>query len=287
LELLPDSVVVYRKDVFDAAGISAPETFEELELITGELAASGTTPWCLGLGGEPPASLMPMIQTRVIDLGGIALHDAWIQHEIPADHPLIVEAHRQVGDLLFENAGDKGSVRGRPAFDVIGLRANPAQCAMWTTWNWVGATDAGGVLDDPRLGTFLIPATDPTRTTMIVGGVGAVVLTDSPETRSMIRLFTSPFFGRQLAEGAGTVAANLRIPPDEYTNPVVADLAERVRATSEQDQIRLGMPSVVPIELIGPYFQAIEHWFDEGPDALEGILADLDDEWTAIESAQR
>ena len=66
-----------------------------------QIVADGHTPFCLGLesglaNGWPATDWVEMVVLRT---GGPELYDAWVRHDVPFNHPVVVDAIRTIGAM--------------------------------------------------------------------------------------------------------------------------------------------------------------------------------------------
>ena len=113
--------------------------------------------------------------------------------------------------------------------------------------------------------------------------IATLPMYDRPETRALLGLMGSDSLGVELTRVAGTVPANLNLPLEVYDHPEMADIAAWIRRASQQERIRFSFTDVTGPRLWGPYDEAIITWFTAGPDALPGVLADLEEAWLALD----
>ncbi|HYN18366.1 MAG TPA: extracellular solute-binding protein, partial [Actinomycetes bacterium] len=83
------SLVFYPRKAFEAKGYKAPTTIAELEALTNQIKADGTTPWCLGIQSGSATGWVgtDWIEEFVLRYGGPQKYDQWVKHEIPFTDP--------------------------------------------------------------------------------------------------------------------------------------------------------------------------------------------------------
>jgi alpha-glucoside transport system substrate-binding protein len=76
------SLVWYPKKAFEAKGYKVPTTIAELEALTNQIKADGTTPWCVGIqsAGATGWPATDWIEDFVLRYGGPQKYDQWVRH---------------------------------------------------------------------------------------------------------------------------------------------------------------------------------------------------------------
>ncbi|MGI8645051.1 MAG: ABC transporter substrate-binding protein, partial [Nocardioides sp.] len=87
------SIVWYPKPQYEEAGYSTePATIQELGDIAEQIAADGTTPWCMGWESDQATGWVgtDWLEEMVLRVNGPEVYDQWVSHEIPFNDPQIV-----------------------------------------------------------------------------------------------------------------------------------------------------------------------------------------------------
>jgi alpha-glucoside transport system substrate-binding protein len=97
------SLVWYPKQAFEAKGYKVPTTIAELEALTNQIKADGTTPWCVGIqsAGATGWPATDWIEDFVLRYGGPEKYDQWVRHEIPFTDPVVVQAANEFEKLAL------------------------------------------------------------------------------------------------------------------------------------------------------------------------------------------
>ena len=284
------SVVWHRRDVFDSVGITPPTTWSGLLAVSDAIVAAGYTPWCLGLQGDLAiVPLLSMVQSQIIDIGGIDLFDRWVAHAIPADHPEIVEAHERVASLMFTDRfiGGADVVERRGARLQGVLLANEPDCVMWVApRSWL-ATAQRKLPDPSDVGVFALPTRSfDAAPAAIVNGSILSLVSDRPESRTLIRSILSAEFGKTTAalDIDPEFVANLRLSPLEYSDDNARVVAADLRDAGRADRMRLELFAQIP-ELYRIYTSVLADWFEGGAEATSAVLAEVETEWSRLDGS--
>jgi alpha-glucoside transport system substrate-binding protein len=95
------SLVWYPKKAFQAKGYKVPTTIAELEALTNQIKADGTTPWCVGMEAAAATGWVATdwMEDFVLRFGGPEKYDQWVKHEIPFTDPVVVQAAQEFEKL--------------------------------------------------------------------------------------------------------------------------------------------------------------------------------------------
>jgi alpha-glucoside transport system substrate-binding protein len=200
------SIVFYDQSNWEAAGYEIPETFEELESLTDEIAASGTAPWCFGIESEAatgwPAT--DWLENIILVQQGEDFYNQWVAHEVPFDAPEIQQAMETMESLLLAEGhvnGGRQSVAsnnfGTAAFPVFD---DPPGCYMYRQGNFVAQE---GVLPDEIIadidnivGVFPVPGETAEDKPVLGGGdLAGIFAQDNQAAQELVQFLASSDFG--------------------------------------------------------------------------------------------
>ena len=88
---------------FTDLGYRAPSDWGSFMALADAIVADGRTPFCLGLESGGFADGWPAtdwVELVVLRTAGSDFYDAWIRHDVPFDHPVVVEAIRTIGEMV-------------------------------------------------------------------------------------------------------------------------------------------------------------------------------------------
>lgn len=225
----------YNTEMFDAAGVEVPETFDELVDAVGALRESGVVPIAVGAGaGWPAAHWWYQFALKSCSPETLAAAES----EYDFSDPCWVEAGEQLQEFLgiepFQD-GFLGTVPQEGAGSSAGMVAN-GQAAMELMGHWNAGT-IGGLTPDEQvpdfLGWFPVPgiegaAGDPTAA--LGGGDGFGCSAEAPpECADLLAYIMSEDVQKRFAEsgsGIPTVPAAQASIEDPNLQAVAEGLAE-------------------------------------------------------------
>lgn len=233
------SLVWYSPSYFEENGYEVPETWDEMLTLSDEIAASGTKPWCAGIGsdaatGWPATDWVEDVFLRQQD---IETYRQWYTHEIPFNDPAVVEAFDTVGEILknedYVNGGigDVNSI-ATTSFQDGGLPILDGECALHRQASFYGAQWGDGVTvaEDGDVFAFYLPVIDPAGARPVLGGSEFVIaFDDRPEVVAVQTYLASPEYHTARAEEGAWASANNGVPLDTYTDPIFRLTAETLQ----------------------------------------------------------
>ncbi len=237
------SFVWYSPSMFKKNGYDIPETWDEMLTLSDKIAASGTKPWCMGIGSGD-ATGWPMtdfLEDAVLREAGPDVYDQWVSHEIPFNDPQIVAALDRVGgivrneDYVNGGLGDVKSIAttewnagGQPILD--GDCAMMRQASFYAT-QWPDGTD---VSENGDVWTFYLPVVNEDfGNPVLVGGEFVAAFADRPEVQAFQTYLSSDIWANEKAKATpaggwfsantGLDVANLSSPLDRQSVELIQD----------------------------------------------------------------
>jgi alpha-glucoside transport system substrate-binding protein len=269
---------------FEAAGYEIPVTWDELIALSDLIVADGGTPWCFA-EESGPASGWPgtdWVEDILLHEHGPQVYDGWVRGDVTFSDPRVRDAFERLGELFFTS----GYVHGGAATAIdtsfadapAALLGNPPGC-----WLYHQASFLPNFIADPseveRISAFPTPSIDDAYANgLLMAADFAVVYTDRPEVRALMRWLASPDFGTAMvARLPGYFPSNRRFSTDVYDNDWRETIAAIRSRSVESDLVRFDASDLMPEGIgAGPFWDAMIQYFLEGPDSLDTILADLD-----------
>ena len=290
------SIVWYPVDAFEAAGYTAPSTWDELTTLTEKIKADGNgAPWCTTVehGAVSGWVATDWIEDVLLRTAPVETYDAWVAHEIPFTDPAIVNAMNIVGETWFGDGNTYGGserINGTwvgdtqtPMFD------DPPKCwlhkqAAWIPDFWPEGTHP--TADDPDAEWasefFYFPAIDEQYGNPVLGGSDQFVMfNDRPEVRAFIQWLSTPESVESRVATGGFLSASNAVPADWYKTYPMTGLAEIARNASVS---RADASDSMPAALGGPdgaFLKGMVKWIQQNGEGTEEILAEIDAAWPA------
>jgi alpha-glucoside transport system substrate-binding protein len=137
------SLVWYPKKAFAAKGYKIPTTIAELEALTNQIKADGTTPWCVGMESAAATGWVATdwIEDFVLRYGGPEKYDQWVKHEIPFTDPVVKQAASEFEKLALADGnvygGRKGVVSNNFGTAMNPMFQDPPKCFLHRQGNFI------------------------------------------------------------------------------------------------------------------------------------------------------
>jgi DNA-binding SARP family transcriptional activator/ABC-type glycerol-3-phosphate transport system substrate-binding protein/energy-coupling factor transporter ATP-binding protein EcfA2 len=284
LNMTTKSQIWFVPENFEAAGYEIPATWDELIDLSDLIVADGGTPWCFA-EESGPASGWPgtdWVEDILLHEHGPEVYDGWVRGDVPFSDPRVRDAFEHLGELFFTsgyvNGGAVTAIETSYADAPAALLSNPPGC-----WLHHQASFLPNFIADPsevgRVSAFPTPSIDDAYANgLLTGADFAVVYTDRPEVRALMRWLASPDFGTEMAARLpGYFPANRRFNTDIYHNDWRETIAAIRSRSVESDSVRFDASDLMPEEIgSGGFTDGMIQYFLEGLDSLDTILADLD-----------
>lgn len=225
------SFVWYSPKAFATAGYTVPTTWQELLDLSDKIAATGTKPWCAGIGsgdatGWPATDWLEDLMLRT---AGPDVYDKWVSHAIPFNDPAVATALADVGKIL-KNAkyvnGGFGDVRSiaSTTFQEAGLPILSGKCLMsrqasFYQANWPQGTT---VAKDGDVYAFYFPGLTADAKPLLGGGEFVTAFSDRPEVQAFRAYLSSPEWANAKAKatGLGWLSANNGLDVNLLQSPI-------------------------------------------------------------------
>ena len=230
------SLVWYSPTQFEENGYEVPETLDELQALTEQIAADGNNkPWCAGIAsGEATGwPLTDWMEDMVLRVGGPDVYDQWVAHEIPFDSEVPTLALDAVGEYLknpdYVNGGlGDVSTIATTAFQDAGLPILDGQCSLHRMASFYAANFPEGteVAEDGDVFAFYLPAQDASTKPVLGAGEFVAAFSDRPEVQALLEFWSTDTWANLKAQassdetGGGWISANNGLDTDNLVNPI-------------------------------------------------------------------
>jgi alpha-glucoside transport system substrate-binding protein len=227
------SFVWYSPKMFQSKGWTVPTTWDEMLALSDKIAASGTKPWCAGIGsgdatGWPATDWLEDVLLRT---AGPETYDKWVAHSVPFNSPEVASALDRVGGILKNDKyvnGGLGDVKSiaTTTFQEGGLPILKGKCAMhrqagFYAANWPQGTK---VTKDGDAFAFYLPPIDETKGKPVLGGGEFVAaFADRPEVQAFQTYLSSDTWANEKAKATtagGWVSANKGLKVENLVSPI-------------------------------------------------------------------
>jgi alpha-glucoside transport system substrate-binding protein len=276
------SLVFYPKKAWDAAGYTAPKT------LTDKIKASGTAPWCLGIGSDAatgwPAT--DWFEDLIMRYGGIAQYNDWVTNKVKFDSPLVRQAAAEFQKIAFTDGNVLGG-RKSIASNNFGTAGNPMfnakpGCFMYKQGSFITGFFPKPIQADldNQVGLFGFPPATATGENPVLGGGDlAALFKDSAAAEAVMKLLSQKDLGVTAAKNATSFLSphkdfDLANYPGKITKAVAqVGYAATAFGFDGSDQ----MPGAVGS---GSFWKDMTSWIS-GQKTLDEALKDIDSSWPA------
>jgi alpha-glucoside transport system substrate-binding protein len=233
------SLVWYSPSYFEENSLEVPQTWDDLIALSDAIAGTGIKPWCAGVESDAatgwPAT--DWVEDVFLRLHGQEAYQQWINHEIPFNDPMVVQAFDMVGQILknedYVNGGiGDVSTIATTSFQDGGLPILDNECALHKQASFYGAQwgDDATVAEDGDVFAFYFPQVDPAGPRHVLGGSEFVVaFADRPEVAAVQTFLASSEYHTARAEEGSWASAHNGVPLDLYQDPIFRLTAETLQ----------------------------------------------------------
>jgi alpha-glucoside transport system substrate-binding protein len=282
------SLVWYSPKAFKQAGYQVPTTWADLMTLSGNIAKTGTKPWCGGIGsgtatGWPATDWLEQV---VLGKYGGEVYDKWISHEIKFSSPQIMDSMQTVADWMQNPAwvnGGFGDVKtiATTTFQAAGTPILSGKCwmlqqASFYEAQWPQGTKVG---PDGDINAFYLPSVSPNVQSRVVGGGEFVTAFSSrPEVQAVQNyLSTSDWATSRVKVAPGWVSANGGVDKSVYTDPI--DQLSAKYLTDPKATFRFDASDLMPAAVgAGQEWKSMTAWFGQGQ-SIAQTAKDIDAAW--------
>ena len=188
------SLVWYRPDIFKAAGYKIPKNWDELIALTEKIAASGKTPWCIGMENGDATGWVgtDWIEDIMLRITSAETYDKWIRNELPFTDSTVKQAFELFGEIALNPKHVRGGPVGiltTPFGDAsTALFDNPPGCYLHRQATFIEAFFPDSIDPNTDVNVFPLPAinADYGLPILIAGDVFAMI-NDTPEARALMK----------------------------------------------------------------------------------------------------
>lgn len=263
-------------------GPTAPQSWAELSDWTAGLAASGRTPWCIGVENGAASGWMATdwIEQFFLTRNGPGKWDQWWQGDLAWTAPEVRQAFQAFGSI----ATDPAHVNGGPTAVVstdffqaaLPLYADPPRCALTLQADWLATTLPAQNTDvgyGENLSYFPFPPVDPTNAGLVeIGGEMLGAFNDTPQVRALLKYMASPERNALVAATGLWLSPNRTVPIDVYPSESGRDAA---RILAQAKAVRFDASDLLPGDVLQAYWTAVLDYIVD-PSTLDSGLAAIE-----------
>ncbi|WP_188190591.1 ABC transporter substrate-binding protein [Nonomuraea sp. SYSU D8015] len=239
------SLIWYRSQAFEDAGVQPPTNWDELIKASQTIADSGTPP--LSLCGASGWTLTDLFENVYLSTAGPENYDKLSKHEIPWTDPTVTTALEKIQQLVgkqeFILDGTSGAMQTDfPACVTKVYGQDKAAMVIEADFVATEANQAGAKVGEeakyvpfPKVGD-----TAP----VILGGDVAVAMKDNPGAMALLQFLASAEGGAVWAKLPGYLSPNKNVSPDNYPDELTKQLGQTI--ISAGDTVRYDMSDLAP-----------------------------------------
>jgi alpha-glucoside transport system substrate-binding protein len=282
------SMVWYPKDDFDKKGYEVPTTWDELLVLSDQIVADGSTPWCVGFESEGatgwPAT--DWMEDIVLRTAGGGTYDKWVSHEIPFNDPAIQHAAEVFGDVMFHDGYVLGGADKTPdiAFgDAPGpMFSDPPGCWLHRQASFITSFFPESAKAGVDYDWFPLPPID--REGVLYGGELTVV--GKSANKAVAADFLKRFIAKDVqckmagVRASSRISPNVDVGPDCYSDDVLAEASTVLTTALKDGSGRFDASDLMPKEVgQGSFWTGMVKYLREGPSSLDSVLAGIESSW--------
>ncbi|WP_327584963.1 ABC transporter substrate-binding protein [Nonomuraea sp. NBC_00507] len=239
------SLVWYRSQAFDDAGVQPATTWDELVKNGQTIADSGTPPF--SLCGASGWTLTDLFENVYLSTAGPENYDKLSKHEIPWTDPTVTTALEKIQQIVgkqeFLVDGTSGTMQTDFPTCVSKVYSNK-KSAMVIEADFVAVeAEQSGAKVGEEAKYFPFPKAGDTAP-VILGGDIAVAMKDSPGAMALLQFLASKEGGEIWAKLPGYLSPNKNVSPDNYPNELTKQLGQTI--ISAGDAVRYDMSDLAP-----------------------------------------
>ena len=263
-------------------GPNPPKTWDELMTWSKQTAASGTTPWCIGLesGAASGWAGTDWIEDFMLRQAGPDKYAQWYQGKLGWTSPEVKTAFQSFGAI----ATDPTMVNGGPTSELTlnfgnggdQLFKTPPGCYLHHQASFITdffTTNTKGLKPVDDFNFFGFPDINPAYS----GSVEAAgdlfgMFKDTPQARALMKYLVTPEAQAIWVLRGGALSPNKRVPLSAYPDPL-SQGAGKILSTAKI--VVFDASDLMPDAMNTAFWKAILDYV-QGPDQLDSILTNLD-----------
>lgn len=239
------SLVWYRSQAFEEAGVQPPTTWDELIKASQTIADSGTPPF--SFCGASGWTLTDLFENVYLSTAGPEKYDQLSKHEIPWTDASVATALERIADIVgkkeFLAEGNSGALQTDfPTCVTKVYGQKEAAMVIEADFVAVTAVESGAKVGEEAK-YFPFPKVGDTAP-VVLGGDVAVAMKDSPGAMALLQFLASKEGGEVWAKLPGYLSPNKNVSPDNYPDPLTKALGQTI--ISAGDAVRYDMSDLAP-----------------------------------------
>ena len=289
------SIVWYPIQGFADNGYEPPTTWDEMIALSDQIVADGNgSPWCISIESEAADGWVATdwMEDILLRTAPPEIYTQWYNHEIPFNHPEVLEAAEYMHQIWFTdgyayggntyiNATFIGNAQD-PMFDPAGPQCWMQKQAAWIPGFWGENKDFTDPAEWPNqpgedVGFFYFPTIEEEFGSPVLGAADMFVMfNDRPEVRALLEYLATPESSAPWIERGGFLAANKNVPADSYTYPN----DQLAAMTAEATTFGFDASDLMPADVgAGTFWSGMVEWVGANGEGTEEIFQSIEDSW--------
>ena len=273
------STVWYKPASFKALGVDVPKKWDDLIAISDKYVAGGKTPWAVG--GKDSWTLTDWFENIYVRSAGPDKYSQLFGGKLPFTDSSVVDAAKRMTQIISNAkyvSGGIDGVLGTAFVPGIGLVfGTNAKAEMYMEGGFVGGIALGEVNKALKPGEdiafFPFPTIDDKIGSPVVGGGDlAVMFTDNPQVRELVKYLASKEAGEIWSATGAIVSPNKLVDLKAYPNVLTKAEAEQVAGATA---FRFDGSDLLPGSLGDDWGTALQDMVAK-PANIEAILKDFE-----------
>jgi hypothetical protein len=274
------STVWYNVPAFEDAGVTPPETWDELLQSAETLNASGVKAY--SIAGADGWTLTDLFENIYLRTAGPDLYDQLTAHDIPwtdASVTTALEAMAQVfGDTGNIAGGTSGALQTDFPKSVTQVYTDPPAAAMVFEGDFVQGEILNSTEAEPETGfnQFAFPAVNDSPPSVVGGGDMIIAFDDDPATQAFVAYLATPEASEIWAARGGFSSPNVNVDTSVYPDAIAQATAA---ALADAEVFRFDMSDLAPSAFGGTVGQGewkILQDFLNDPSDIQGTQQQLE-----------
>ncbi|MBW3548734.1 MAG: ABC transporter substrate-binding protein [Actinobacteria bacterium] len=275
------SLVWYNVGVFEDAGVTPPENFEDFLSSAQTLTDFGVP--AISVGGADAWTLTDWFENVYLRVAGPEKYDQLAEHEIPWTDESVKESLRVLADVFDPDllaGGTQAALQNDFNTSITRVFTDPPEGGMVSGSDAVAGTITADT--DAQLGTdadvFDFPEIEGSGPAVVGGGDVAVLMRDSEGGRALVEFLATPAAAEAWASQGGFVSPNQNLDTEVYPDEISRTIGTAVLEAGEN--FRFDLSDLQPSEFGGTSGRGLFKLFQDflsDPSDVDGITQQLED----------
>jgi alpha-glucoside transport system substrate-binding protein len=275
-------LIWYNPRAFQAAGYSAPGTWDDLMALTERIAAGGKAPWCIGLesGAASGWPATDWIENILLRSAGADVYDRWRRHDIAWTDPVIKRAWELFGAIAANPRLVYGGTQAVLATNFgespFPLFSDPPGCYLHHQATFIQEFIQKQYPDlKPGDGFDFFPfpkvSPDVPRSVEAAGDLMGM-FRDTPQARALLAYLAAPEAQAIWVRRGGALSPNRKVSLDDYPDRLSRRAAE---VLTSAEVARFDASDLMPEAVNAAFWKGALDYVQD-PSRLDEILGNLE-----------